>query len=404
MSILGKKIKYWCQLLLLPLYGLSLLFPRNKNIWVFGSTFGRRFADNPKYFYLYLSEQKADKIKAIWISKNKDVVKFLTDNKRKAYYLYSFLGIWYCLRAKVYLFDNYSKDICFTLSGGAIKINLWHGIPLKKIQKDNKFDKVRNPRNIKERLTWYPRRISDEKPSHYVLTTSQFLKPIFASAFHTERVLVCGYPRNEVLINEHIENILEKSESQLLKKLEDQGKNYKIVLYMPTFRDSETKFFDIISIKEFEDYLIKNNMIFCVKLHPKSRLQKEFQEAVGSGIVMIDSQADPYPLLKLADILVTDYSSIYFDFLLTQKPIVFFPYDFKEYLMESRELYFDYNKFTPGSKVYDQEGLEKALLNVYKAEDEAGLIRSKVFDESTFTASENLYSIICNIVRIKNKE
>ena len=52
-------LKYWGQLLLLPVYWLSFLVPGNKNIWVFGSTFGRRFADNPRYFYLYVSQHSA---------------------------------------------------------------------------------------------------------------------------------------------------------------------------------------------------------------------------------------------------------------------------------------------------------------------------------------------------------
>ena len=71
-------------------------------------------------------------------------------NGYESYYYHSVKGIWLALRAKVYFFDNYSKDINFWQSGGAVKINLWHGIGNKRINYDNKFDKVRHPKNLWE--------------------------------------------------------------------------------------------------------------------------------------------------------------------------------------------------------------------------------------------------------------
>ena len=193
---------------------------RNKKIWLFGSTFGRRFADNPRYLYLYVSQHKEElSIRPIWISHNKDVVRMLNAEGYEAYMYHSLKGIWYALCGKVYLFDNYSKDINFWQSGGAMKVNLWHGIPLKKIQHDNVFDKFRHSKNIWEKLRNFPRNISDEKPNHYVLTTSENLKPIFSSAFKTENVLVAGYPRNEVLISDEIKNIYSEEEKKDRKKI-----------------------------------------------------------------------------------------------------------------------------------------------------------------------------------------
>ena len=123
--------KYWGQLLLLPIYWCSFLVPRDRKIWLFGSTFGRRFADNPRYLYLYISQHKKKYgIRPIWISHNREIVSFLEKNGYEAYYYHSLRGIWYALRGKVYLYDNYSKDINFWQSGGAVKVNLWHGIPV----------------------------------------------------------------------------------------------------------------------------------------------------------------------------------------------------------------------------------------------------------------------------------
>lgn len=368
MKKLIESIKYWGQVFLLPIYWFSFLIPRDKHIWLFGSTFGKRFADNPRYFYLYLNQYKKKEIRAIWISHKKEIVNFLNRNGYEAYYFLSLKGIWYCLRGKIYLFDNYSKDINFWTSGGAKKINLWHGIPLKKIQADNRFDEIRHPAKKTDKIKYFLRYMSDEKPSHYVLTTSRFLIPIFSSAFQTKHVFASGYPRNDMLISKKIKNIYTKAEMQSKRKIElfrkhnlDIGKNSKVILYMPTFRDSESKFFDVINFNKFYIFLEENNLLFCVKLHPKSKLKERFKQLSGGYFQVLDSNVDPYALLKLMDVLITDYSSIYFDFLLLDRPIIFFNYDLKEYLEHTRELYFNYNKFTPGEKAKTMEELQAAI-------------------------------------------
>lgn len=404
------KITYWAQVLLLPVYWLSFLFPRNKRIWLFGSTFGRRFADNPRYFFLYVSQHKEELgIRPVWISHDKKLTAFLRENGYEAYYYHSIQGIWYALRGKVYLFDNYSKDINFWQSGRALKVNMWHGIPLKKIQADNRFDAFRHPQNMWERFCCFPRRLSDEKPSHYVLTTSAFLKPIFSSAFRTEHVLLSGYPRNDRLITDGFENLLPDSEKKEQKKILEflqQGDSRKMVYYMPTFRESEKKFFEVMNLQSFQTFLQRNDILFCAKLHPKSKLNAEFAAIQGDNILVIDKDADPYTFLELADVLVTDYSSIYFDYLLTGKPVVFFDYDLQEYLSDTREMYFDYQDFTPGRKAQNQEEFEKAIEVSCKAEnameteyaDQYKRIRDCVFDVTDRMASPGMVEDIKEII------
>ncbi|MCM1178988.1 MAG: CDP-glycerol glycerophosphotransferase family protein [Clostridium sp.] len=392
-------IKYWGQLLLLPIYWLSFLFPRDKHIWLFGSTFGKRFADNPRYFYLYVSQHsdraseqvkacRADWVKAghaftedenckgirpIWISHDKEIACFLNENGYEAYYHHSMKGIWYALRGKVYLFDNYSKDISFWLSGGALKFNMWHGVPLKKIQADNVFDKVRHPKNGWEAFKFFPRRLSDEKPSHYVLATSEFMKPIFGSAFQTQNVSTVGYPRIDSFAFDCIENLHTETEQRILNRIQElleKNADSKMIYYMPTFRNSETEFFDKMDLESFNRFLQENHLIFCTKLHPKSKLRAQFLAIEKGNIVNIDADTDPYVFIPISDVLVTDYSSIYFDYLFAGKPILFFDYDLNTYLQDSREMYFDYEHYTPGVKAGNQAELEQALSNITKGVDE----------------------------------
>jgi CDP-glycerol glycerophosphotransferase (TagB/SpsB family) len=403
MNKICKGIKYWMQVFLLIPYGLSFLFPRNKKIWVFGSTFGNRFADNPRYFYLFVSQHKSSEIRPVWIGKNREIIETLQSEGYEAYRLKSVKGIWFCLWAKVYLYDNYPKDICHWTSGGAVKINLWHGIPLKKIQNDNLHDLVRHPESRMQRLRWIPRRLSDEKPSHYILAPSHYFSSIFQSAFQTNNVIVEGYPRTDIFTGNTIKNVLLNKESICLEKI-TENKDKKILLYMPTFRDSETMFFDKLDLHEFNSFLERNHFFLCVKLHCKSKLNLRFKEIESKSILVIDPSADPHVFINSSDVLITDYSSIYLDYLLTCKPILFFNYDLDEYLKNSRELYFDYEEFTPGYKAMNGVELMELLSRLNEVEQEVYTdkkrkeVCNKSFDGTAKNSSEGLYKSILKIL------
>lgn len=397
-------IKYWSQVFLLPIYWLSFFIPKNKNIWLLGSSFGKRFADNPRYFYLYLNQYKKNEIRAIWITGDHTIVTLLQENGLEAYHRHSMKGIWYCLRSAVYIFDNYSKDISFWLSGGAKKVNLWHGSGNKKTNYDNKFDRVRHPRNNWERYKTALRRLSDEKPHHYTLATSPMMADIFTSAFNTDlsHIIVEGYPRNDVLFTNGFRNVYTMQEKKIIDYL-NQCKNIgiKIVLYMPTFRDSEAMFFKVMNLERFNDYLLKQNMIFFTKLHPKSKLKKAFNQVDFSNIKNIDSSVDPYTILTYANLLVTDYSSIYSDYLMLNRPSVLFPYDFAEYTNDTRECYFEYDEYMPEIKAYNMDELMEYMNRVLIKDDyeeSRMLLRNRIFKTADGHSSERLYDKINKIL------
>lgn len=401
------KPSYWVQLLLLPVYALSGLIPRNKRLWVFGSTFGRRFADNPRYLYLYLTQNvDREKIRPVWISRDREILQTLNENGCEAYHVHSLKGALCCLRAGVYFYDNYPKDISHWLSAGAKKINLWHGVPLKKIQMDNIHDQVRHPVDRRQKALYALRRFTDEKPSDYIVATSEFYAPVFMSAFATQNVLTTGYPRTDVFTGGKIKNLLLPCERKSYEKITSQSGRKKVFLYMPTFRDSERIFFEKVDLQRLHVFLRSNNMLLCVKLHCKSKLKKEFEKLQGDNIEVIDPNADPYVYIKSSDILITDYSSIYFDYLLSGKPIIFFDYDLKEYLENSREMYFEYEEFTPGPKAEDQKGLEERMLEaahgaVEGMTDKYSEIAYKAFGNNKEHSSERLVKAVVNILKKK---
>lgn len=368
MGNVGERIKYWMQLLWIPVYGLSFLMPRDKKLWLFGSTFGKRFADNPRYFYLYLSAHPEEGVRPVWISHNREVVNFLNLHGREAYYLRSLKGMWYCLRGGVYLYDNYSKDISHWLSGGAVKINLWHGTGNKKANRDNLFDRVRHPRNSREWFQTFPRRLSDEKPNHYTLATSEPLAVITKSAFGSrdmEHVIIDGYPRNDAMLDEQFPNLcsdLEKRTLERIRKVKKTGG--KIVFYMPTFRESEKELLTVMDWKRFNKFLEEQKMVFVIKLHPKSQIKERLENITYSCIWSLCAENDPYTFLRWVDVLVTDYSSVYSDYMLLDRPAVAFRYDYETYKANTRDSYIPHEEYMPELTAYTMEELEQCLQRV----------------------------------------
>lgn len=394
-----ERIRYWGQLLLLPVYWFSFLFPRSRQIWLFGSTFGRRFADNPRYLYLYVSQHSdrsspqlketisrwkqqgkdfaedanCKEIRPIWISHDKGIVDFLNGNGYEAYYYHSWKGIWYCLRGKIYIFDNYSKDISFWLSGGARKINMWHGVGNKQINYDNVHDLVRHPKNAWERFLYFPRRLSDEKPSHYILSTSPMMSKIFARAFQTSKshVIETGYPRNDILFDTGSMHNLHMPEEENLQEAiagwKREGK--KVIGYIPTFRPSERQFLQIMDLETFNHFLENHHMHLVCKLHPKSQCRKAFEQIHCSHITVVNPDVDVNSFLGKLDLLIADYSSVYSDYLLLDRPVVVFHYDFAEYSGDTRDAYFDWEEYMPGNRVTKQEELEQEISTLLEQDD-----------------------------------
>lgn len=400
---LKERIKYWAQLFLLPVYGLSFFLPRDEKIWVFGSTFGRRFAENPRYLFLYVSQNHTDVVRPIWITHVKEIAEFLQKNGYEAYCYHSLKGIWYSVRASRYIFDNYSKDIDFWLSGGAIKINLWHGSGNKKTNHDNEFDKIRHPKTAWEHWCTWLRRLSDEKPYHYTLATSEAMANIFTSAFATdmEHIIIEGYPRNDALFSQEesrIRNLCTKMEQDLVIRLDElKRKGQAVAAYIPTFRDSEKVFFDVMNLKLFNSFLQEKQITFVTKLHPKSKLKKQFEEIHYSNIVNADAEIDVYSFLEKVDVLITDYSSVYTDYMLLERPVIAFQYDSELYTANTRDSYIDQDTYMPEYKAKTMEELMTGLVNVLQEDihkEQRLHSRERMFNYVDGKSSQRLFTKI----------
>jgi CDP-glycerol glycerophosphotransferase len=168
----------------------------------------------------------------------------------------------------------------------------------------------------------------------------------------------------------------------------------KVGIYAPTFRNSlNDPFADgTVDLKALSDASSRLDLLLLVKLHPWMHGRLKAVEL--PGLVFVAPDSDLYPLLPLADFLITDYSSVFFDYLLLDRPVLFYAYDLATYLAEERPMYFDYDEMTPGPKSFDMQHLVAAMSAVAKGEDDwrdgRAKVRSLVFEHQDGMAAERL--------------
>lgn len=370
------------------------LFPRNKKMWVTGKVTSwegdftpPQFFDNSKYFYLYLVENTDEKV--YWISSSASEIELLQKLNLPVVKAGSLKSMLICLRAK-YFFHHYgTNQIEPRLQYGAVHIDLWHGTPLKKIR----YDVV--PKVIEKKkvlIEWL-----DRGSEEYVSSTSKYLsKSILARAFDVpeSRLLDFGYPRTDIMKLNKMETLefCKKYSRELVKYIELANQYRKVFLYMPTWRDNDPDYFSKAKI-DFERWnkkLKESNSVLFLKLHP---LTKAVDGIVYDHIFFIDNDVDIYPFLVYTDFLITDYSSIFFDYLLLDKEIIFIPYDYEDYI-NNRSLYFEYDEVTPGKKYFSFDDFITDFENLDKLDyaEERRRVKDRFIEDYAFDASEKIYN------------
>lgn len=326
---------------------LSMLVPRSHNICVFGAWLGERFADNSKQ--LFLEAQKYKRLRAVWITKD---VKVAREVKRLGFEVYrwgTFKAVWIQLRAKYAVVSNGISDLQHTFLGGAVIIDLWHGIPLKKVCYDNKYEKDWDSSKQKFRDML----INVPLGNMYYVATNKVFVDIYQSAFRVGRkqVLCLGQPRCDIFFKQ--------------KRPKPYFPDKNIILYCPTHRKEGAEKINIstlFDLDRLEEYLSEHNFYFVIKKHFYHRNETENLKDYPHIIDVTKKDMDIQRLIMEAKAMVTDYSSIYIDYLLLDMPLLFYCYDYEKYLTEDRELYFKYEDVTPGLKARNFDELLEELV------------------------------------------
>ncbi|MBU7455804.1 bifunctional glycosyltransferase/CDP-glycerol:glycerophosphate glycerophosphotransferase [Leuconostoc fallax] len=325
------------------LYPLMRLLPLKKNIWVFDSYWSSKFSSNEKAIYEYIQENHPE-IKNIWIFNDPNVP--ITGNGKKVR-KGSIEYWWYMARAK-YLVQNTNFPQNYVKRVGQIEIETLHGTFMKTMG----FDEP----NFRFASRWTQERFAQRNERwDYLVSPSKFMDKVAPEAFrYQHKVLHTGFPRNDQLIKNNNPSSIGKLKHKLSLPL-----NKEIVLYAPTYR--QTNGFDFqIDLDEYVKNL-GDKQILLVRLHYFIASQLDLSQYAGQVIDM-SSYPEIEDLYLVSDILITDYSSVMFDYAMLHRPMVFYAYDLEWYTNpKNRGTYLDYVDTVPGPIVKTNQELMEVL-------------------------------------------
>lgn len=343
---------------------LHILIPRNKKYVIFNGKFGKDheiFLHNTKYLFLYMSNMKEFHVS--WLCDNKEMVKvFNKYGYRNVYSRKSLKGAYNALKSKYWLHDLLPEDLPMLYTEGATIINPWHGTgSLKKCGNDDQNNvkynrleqKIINTFTLKDSFF----NVDSEHEGKYRMQ---------AFDAKEEQIVINGSPRLDVLFKdfEHQELFMEE-DFNAIKQLKENGK--KLFFYVPTWRDTKEDISGWLKSKRLDDFLSSNNAVLVCKLHPFDTNSLNFE--LSENFYKMNSDSDLYAVLKYMDAMISDYSSVYFDFLLLDRPIIYYVPDLEEYQVKCRSFYEPYENLTAGVKAYNEDELINAMQEVINGVD-----------------------------------
>jgi len=372
----------------------SYLFPRNKNIWIFIGWHKNNereiFADNSKYLFLYASRMKND-IRAIWIAQDRALANILTNKGYESYSINSIAGLYYSLRAGYTFISAFLPLTHWRLSSGSRIVQLWHGGSIKGKVGLWRLQGVPLVRRIIERLS-LPGAF---QRFHFFATYSEYSALTFPKKnfnIPTERTLITGVPRHDVFFRD-IPDAEIDMHAPLGAKLAEihAGNPKKIVLYAPTFRRGEASKspFSKLDFNKLQDFAVRMNYFFVISLHPKYASTEWAVEGMFPNIFFCSPSYDKLPLLRQFDMLITDYSSCFIDFLLLNKPTIFFAYDLEEYRKDPG-IDEEFWRLIPGPRVKTMSALLHTLEQPDEFVEERERARDTFFAYKDGAASERI--------------
>lgn len=370
-QIFGSLLKWICE-----------IYPKDKKLILIGIPNASFYNDNSKYFFEFLYQKDTSDFNFYLLTKNKKLYAKLKDQfGHHIIYAFSFRALSIYLRAKFVLLTNGNGDIFPFLPTNKkqIVINMWHAITFKNV---GYLSKVNVQGKINLNL-------------NYFLVSSETERESMMRAFRypEETFKIFGLPRNDIYSNQ--------------KNAKRAIKEKTTILYLPTFRDfAPTEFFPFADFdkNELNDFLSKNNIEIIIKPHKRDSTNQRLLDIVKDNPnirikTSVVNDIDIQQMLLDCDILLTDYSSVYFDFLLLDRPIIYIPYDLEHYL-EERGLLFDFDEVTCGDKALTQkefiESIKNNIDNPAKDRELRAAVTQRFHQYNDGKASERLFNFIKN--------
>lgn len=303
------------------------LIPVKKTVWIFGAWRGQLFADNSRYMFEYVNSAHQE-IRAIWITRDPDTAENIREQGYSSFTRFSLRGIWAVARAGVAFETEGDQDISPLMNKKTKVVQLWHGVAPKKANWSD-FNKKK-----------------ERKIESYWMASSEQNKEILRELFgmSDDHVFVTGYPRNDTFVIPH-------EMHPVINELNQAFPGHRKVIYMPTHRNfgSEGMAFSKETMIALDNRLRNANIVMVFKPHFHELRNYLTMESEFTNIVLAKDQKkyqDVYGYVCDFDLLISDYSSIIYDFLCAKKPIILFPYDLEHFKSADAGL-FDYFEGTP---------------------------------------------------------
>lgn len=360
-------IKKVAGLMVRVLYQLTYkLVSVDEKLVIFISFHGRGYSDNPRAIYEQMKKDERFKdYRFIWFVKDHKTKKLEIPGAEIVEY-FSFPYFYYMSKAKYWVI-NCKMPLYICKKPQQIYLQTWHGTPLKRLAHD-----IIAP----DDATFYRSGVSFDKMCesydvdvaryNYMISPNKFCTEVFQTSFqiNRERLIETGYPRNDFITN------ATKDEIIALKNKFHLPLDKKVVLYAPTWRDNSYVAagytFDLkADFKKWKD-ILGEDYIVVFKPHYLIINKYKNDHTLDGFLYSIPADAEINELYVLSDILITDYSSVFFDYAVLNRPIYFYMYDIEEYKGELRGFYLDIYKELPG-KIYEDETnmLKDVKLDIY---------------------------------------
>lgn len=337
-------------------YILSKEHPIKNNTILYDSFLGKSMTDNPYAIFLEILKRDIDhKYHHVWILENPDNVqsrRFSELDNVEFIRPYTKKHLQYLATAK-YLIINTSMPYYFTKRSNQVMINTWHGTPLKGMGKymGGRFGQWAN---VQRQFLMTDYMVYPNKYTQMIMNDSYDLNNIYDGI-----QLTVGYPRVDL-----IQNTDTKKFSSFLDGVVSFDYDKKIVLYAPTWRGNQE------SVANMTEEFVENSLSIqnalpegyqlLVKAHQIAYDKAKKDNRIGN--ILVPNDVDTSELLSITDVLISDYSSIFFDYLVTGKPVFLYAYDLEEYVVD-RGLLLDIHS-VPGNVVQTIEELQNSLNNL----------------------------------------
>lgn len=325
---------------------LGWVLPKNKKLVVFESFLGKQYSDNPRAIFEYMVKNNPDY--SLYWSADKKHVGFFADNDIKYVQRLSFRWLFMMARAKYWVYNS-RMPLWIPKPRHTIFLQTWHGTPLKKLAAD--MDQVHiSGSNTDEYKQDF---LKSAEKWDYLVSPNAYSTAIFKRAFQFNQTMIeSGYPRNDLLLN--FNNTATINE---IKKRYNFPVNKKVILYAPTWRDDQLQGsggrdlqLDLDRMKEAfgDDYILLLRLHYFVA-------EKLDVTRYDGYVVDCTYHEDIRELYLISDLLITDYSSVFFDYANLRRPMIFFVPDLENYRDNLRGFYFDFEKSAPGPLVKTTE-------------------------------------------------